>query len=223
MTNESSTSEKLQKENIGNLWKVICVDFVILNLTLSSSHLNNFINLILNKEFLGNSLFKILSSLILGFLIVKILLNIIPADIKHIIIFGRVKNTLPGHRAFTVYVNKDPRIDIENLEKILGTLPIIPSEQNRVWYKIYQKHKHYEQIIDSHVKFLFFRDSSILTIFIFIAFIILCIVFKATIFQWLFSILFISIQLIIFIISARNNGVRFVQNVLCLESHKNNP
>ena len=112
---------------------------------------------------------------------------------------------------------------MENLEKILGVLPTIQSEQNRVWYKIYQKHKNDEQIIDSHLKFLFFRDSSILTIFILIGFVILCIIFKATLFQWIVTISFILIQLIIFIISARNNGVRFVQNVLCLESHKNTP
>lgn len=112
---------------------------------------------------------------------------------------------------------------MENLEKILGLLPTLPSEQNRVWYKIYQKHKNDEQIVDSHLKFLFFRDSSILTIFILIGFIILCITFKATLFQWILSISFITIQLIIFIISARNNGIRFVQNVLCLESHKDLP
>jgi hypothetical protein len=112
---------------------------------------------------------------------------------------------------------------MENLEKILGVLPTIQSEQNRVWYKIYQKHKNDEQIIDSHLKFLFFRDSSILTIFILIGFVILCITFKATLFQWIVAISFILIQLIILIISARNNGVRFVQNVLCLESHKDLP
>lgn len=221
MANEISTSEKLQKENMSNIWKTICMDFLVLNIILTSLNIENFMNLIISKNMLDNSLFKLLSSFILGLLIVKLLLNIIPAEIKHNIIFFRLKNSLPGHRAFSIYVKKDPRIDIENLEKILGTLPISPSEQNRVWYKIYQRHKNDEQIIDSHVKFLFFRDSSILTIYILIAFIILCIIFKATLFQWILAILFITLQLIIFIISARNNGIRFVQNVLCLESHKN--
>lgn len=223
MANELSTSEKLQKENISNIWKIICMDFLVLNIILSALNIEKFMSLLLSKSMLDNSLFKLLSSFILGILIVKLLLNILPAEIKHNIIFGRLKNSLPGHRAFTVYAKKDPRIDMENLEKILGVLPTLPSEQNRVWYKIYQKHKNDEQIVDSHLKFLFFRDSSILTIFIFIGFIILCITFKATLFQWILSISFITIQLIIFIISARNNGIRFVQNVLCLESHKDLP
>lgn len=220
MANELSTSEKLQKENISNIWKIICMDFLVLNIILSSLNIEKFISLITSKSMLDNSLFKLLSSFILGILIVKLLLNILPAEIKHNIIFGKLKYSLPGHRAFTVHAKKDPRNDMENLEKMLGVLPTIPSEQNRVWYKIYQKHKNDEQIIDSHLKFLFFRDSSILTIFILIGFIILCITFKATLFQWILSISFITIQLIIFIISARNNGIRFVQNVLCLESHK---
>ena len=220
MANELSTSEKLQKENISNIWKIICMDFLVLNIILSSLNIEKFISLITSKSMLDNSLFKLLSSFILGILIVKLLLNILPAEIKHNIIFGKLKYSLPGHRAFTVHAKKDPRIDMENLKKILGVLPKLPSEQNRIWYKIYQQHKNDEQIIDSHLKFLFFRDSSILTIFIFIGFIILCITFKATLFQWILSISFITIQLIIFIISAKNNGIRFVQNVLCLESHR---
>ncbi|HAV5025368.1 TPA: hypothetical protein JIY97_00680 [Acinetobacter baumannii] len=220
MTNELSTSEKIQKENINNIWKIICMDFLVLNIILSTLNIEKFMSLLLSKNMLDNSLFKLLSSFILGILIVKLLLNILPAEIKHNIIFGKLKYSLPGHQAFTVHAKKDPRIDIENLEKILGVLPTLPSEQNRVWYKIYQKHKNDEQIVDSHLKFLFFRDSSILTIFILIGFIILCITFKATLFQWILSISFITIQLIIFIISAKNNGIRFVQNVLCLESHR---
>ena len=223
MANELSTSEKLQKENISNIWKIICMDFLILNIILSALNIEKFMSLLLSKSMLDNSLFKLLLSFILGILIVKLLLNILPAEIKHNIIFGKLKYSLPGHRAFTVHAKKDPRIDMENLEKILGVLPTLPSEQNRVWYKIYQKHKNDEQIIDSHLKFLFFRDSSILTIFILIGFVILCIIFKATLFQWIVTISFILIQLIILITSARNNGVRFVQNVLCLESHKDLP
>jgi hypothetical protein len=220
MANEVSTSEKLQKENIDNLWKVICMDFVIFNIISSSIDSQNFLNYIFSKNLLENSLFKILTSLFIGLLIVKIFLNIIPADIKHIIVYGRLKYSLPGHRAFTEHVNKDPRIDVKNLEKNLGSFPTLPAEQNQLWYRLYQKYKNDEQIIESHVKFLFFRDGSILTIFILIAFIVLNLIFKATIFQWSSTILFILFQLTIFIITARNNGNRFVRNVLCQESHQ---
>ncbi|MCT9561645.1 hypothetical protein Q5X39_03955 [Acinetobacter baumannii] len=220
MANETSTSEKLQKDNITNIWKTICLDFLVLNIILSSLNFENFINLFFSKNMLDNSLFKLLTSFIMGILIVKLLLNIIPAEIKHNIIFGRLKNSLPGHRAFSDYIYKDSRIDIDNLKKNLGIFPSEPNEQNRIWYKIYQKHKNDEQIVESHVRFLFFRDCSILTIFILFGFIFLCIFFRANIFQWITSISFIIIQLTILIISARNNGIRFVQNVLCIESHK---
>ena len=151
MANELSTSEKLQKENISNIWKIICMDFLILNIILSALNIEKFMSLLLSKSMLDNSLFKLLSSFILGILIVKLLLNILPAEMKHNIIFGKLKYSLPGHRAFTVHAKKDPRIDMKKKKKILGVLPTLPFEQNRVWYKIYQKHKNDEQIVDSHL------------------------------------------------------------------------
>ena len=60
MANELSTSEKLQKENISNIWKIICMDFLILNIILSAVNIEKFMSLLLSKSMLDNSLFKLL-------------------------------------------------------------------------------------------------------------------------------------------------------------------
>ena len=50
MANELSTSEKLQKENISNIWKIICMDFLILNIILSALNIEKFMSLLLSKS-----------------------------------------------------------------------------------------------------------------------------------------------------------------------------
>lgn len=219
MVESSSSSKNLKNENSGTIWKLIACDFTILSFILAVPSVNTLIATISLKAFLESSLLKVLLSSILGSILVKILTDILTPQLKHVIIFWRLKDTLPGHRAFSEMVNKDPRIDKENLEKRLESFPSEPIDQNRLWYKIYQKYKNDELILDSHSKFLFFRDSCVLTIFVFVVSIAICVVLKVTQFQFLLVISYQILQLLILMIAGRNTGNRFVQNVLCLESH----
>jgi hypothetical protein len=83
-----------------------------------------------------------------------------------VIIFWKVKNPLPGSRAFTELALKDPRIDIKELENRYGKLPTEPRDQNALWYKIF-KEKQDEKIIHaSHGHWLLFREIVVISVMI---------------------------------------------------------
>ena len=65
-----------------------------------------------------------------------ILDSIVTADFKAVLVYWRQKDTLPGHRAFSVHGKADPRVDMRALEDKHGPLPDEPSEQNELWYKL---------------------------------------------------------------------------------------
>jgi hypothetical protein len=49
------------------------------------------------------------------------------------LVFLRWRHALPGHRAFSKYAVRDPRIDVSSLEKLHGgSLSVDPVEQNQI-------------------------------------------------------------------------------------------
>jgi hypothetical protein len=154
------------------------------------------------------------------FLIVPLLLfilnGIISSNYKAILSFWRIKNPLPGCRAFSYYMDIDDRIDKYNLETKYE-IPISPNEQNALWYKIYKKHQENPMIIKSHKDFLLARDiCSIAVIFlIFGSIFVLFLVLNPI--KWIY-IAYLFFQYLMFSIVAQNHGKRFVCNSLAIES-----
>ena len=66
---------------------------------------------------------KLLLSLALPFATL-ILDGIVTSDFKEVLVCWRLKNTLPGHRAFSVHAKADPRVDMKALEDKHGPLPL---------------------------------------------------------------------------------------------------
>src|SRR5215469_13702780 len=64
--------------------------------------------------------------------LVLVLSGIFSSGLKANVVFWRLKNALPGHRAFTRLAPKDPRIDMKQLREKLGDLPRAAKEQNTV-------------------------------------------------------------------------------------------
>ena len=93
-------------------------------------------------------------------LIVATVLNgLLSADAKARVVFLRWRHALPGHRAFSVYALRDPRIDVAALEKIHGgPLPTDPVEQNRTWYRMYKSIENDAAVRQAHRDYLFMRD-----------------------------------------------------------------
>jgi hypothetical protein len=65
----------------------------------------------------------------LALVIATVLNGLVSADMKARLVFLRWHYALPGHRAFSKYAVRDPRIDSSSLEKLHGgPLPVDPAE-----------------------------------------------------------------------------------------------
>ena len=147
-------------------------------------------------------------------IIVFVLNGILSADIKSVIVFWRIKNPLPGSRVFTALGPKDARIDMNEIERIIGTIPAEPEEQNAVWYKYYKKYQDSLTVKAAHKHFLLARDMAAMTLLMLI-FLPCSVVAIST--NWLGAFIYLGIllgQYILLAIVARNHGNRFVCNVL---------
>jgi hypothetical protein len=91
--------------------------------------------------------------------IATVLNGLVSADTKARLVFLRWHHALPGHRAFTRYAVRDPRIDLSALEaRHGGALPTDPVEQNRAWYRIYKAAENDHAVRQVHRDFLLLRD-----------------------------------------------------------------
>ncbi|HNR12337.1 MAG TPA: hypothetical protein PKM59_03375 [Thermodesulfobacteriota bacterium] len=94
-----------------------------------------------------------------------VLEGLLSSDLKHKIVFFRIKHELPGCRAFTEMALNDHRIDRKKLSQLfLGGLPKNPQEQNSVWYGFYKKHSDKTIVVQSNRFFLLTRDLATLTL-----------------------------------------------------------
>ena len=150
-------------------------------------------------------------------LLLFVLNGVVSSEIKAILCFWRYKNPLPACRAFSYYADKDDRIDKNYLTKKYIQFPLLPKEQNSVWYKIYKKHQENPVIMKSHKDFLLARDITSIA-FLFFLFGSVSILFLTTDkLRWMY-IIYLFIQFIIFAVVAQNHGKRFVCNTLAIET-----
>ena len=139
---------------------------------------------------------------------------------KAVLVFWRFKNVLPGHRAFSKHVNADPRVNVQALRERVVPWPDNPTDENRVWYKIYRSVEEAVQVVDAHRSFLLARDlGSIAFTFVVVGAPIVYFLGKSI--QWtLCYVAVMVIQYLILALVARNHGVRMVRNVLVEVSNK---
>jgi hypothetical protein len=138
-------------------------------------------------------------------------------DFKYFFIFWRLKDRLPACRAFSYFMNKDPRIDPKAIEAKLTTIPSDPTEQNRTWYKIYKKHQDKNSVIDAHKNFLLTREIAGLSFLFFITLGIASFFFFPSRKLWGLYLFGLFILFLLTSQAARNYGARFVTNVLAEE------
>jgi len=154
--------------------------------------------------------------------IITIVLNgIIPNSIKEVLVFWKVKNRLPGYRAFSHFAIKDPRVNIESLKDKVGEFPKESKKQNRVWYSLYQQYRDDEIVWGSHRDFLITRDFTSLSFLFLLVFGPTLLLFNNS--NYVFAYLgYLIIQYLSLSLAARNYGNRFVCNVLAKASQVNN-
>lgn len=101
-----------------------------------------------------------ISTAILSGITATILTGIIPADVKSMFVFWRIKHPLPGCRAFSVHLKNDARISEKFWNARLGQFPEDPRDQNATWYGIYSSVRDTPSVKSVHKNYLFCRDLS---------------------------------------------------------------
>jgi hypothetical protein len=155
--------------------------------------------------------------------VVLLLVNVLPHDIKSMLVYWKPKGVLPGREAFTKLAPADVRIDMAELKKNVGGLPTDPFEQNARWYQLYKQVANEPEVADAQRHFLMYRDMAALSLPL--AFVVpaaLHLLGAAPAAPWVAGALFL-VQYLLTALSARWSGTRFVANVLAVHSIKKAP
>lgn len=148
--------------------------------------------------------------------IFSIILNgLMPNSTKEFFVFWRFKERLPGFRAFNKYSKKDNRVDMDVLKVKYPEVETKELNENKLWYKIYQKHQEAPSVWDAQKNYLFTRDMTSLSIY----FIVIAFFIEFYLMLDLKNLyLFFVVEYFVLLVSCRNYGVKFVTNVLSLDS-----
>lgn len=150
--------------------------------------------------------------------VVLLIVNVLPHDVKSMLVYWKPLGVLPGCEAFTKYGPRDPRIDMAALKKNVGALPTESTEQNSKWYKLYKQVLNEPEVQEAHKLFLMYRDMAVLSLPL-VALVPLSLNVASVSYSTLALAagLFI-VQYLLTALSARWSGIRFVCNVLAIHS-----
>ncbi|WP_439490218.1 hypothetical protein [Algoriphagus sp.] len=201
----------LKAKNTPQLWVFVIGNICFLFWMIFPNYLNE-----LSKEI------DILTFLkMLGYAIAPILLfllnGLVSSDQKAVLVYWRFKDPLPGAEAFTKLSKKDYRINRGKLKEIYGVLPKGPKQQNKLWYKIYQKNSSNLIIQASQGGFLLARDLTSLSV-LFVLFLGVPVLIIGS---WPISFFYFGVLVLQYLVVCRVaqiKGRRFVNNVLAIES-----
>jgi len=202
----------LKTRNVLQIWTVLSCDAAVIAALVSPSLLDD-----MSLSSLGLSR---IASAALAPIVVFFLSSLVTPQTKAILVFWRLSNALPGHRAFSIYAASDPRIDIERLRRNVGEFPDLPKDQNALWYQLYRKIHEDVSVSSSNRQFLLFRDIASISV-------LLAIIVPAVLYALRISLTNIGLAELIFGVqylaarfAARNHGESLVKNVLALHSIK---
>ncbi len=143
-----------------------------------------------------------------------VLEGLIHSNRKAVLVFWRIRNPLPGCRAFSKIAPNDPRIDMAAIKKIYPDgLPSDPKEQNAAWYKLYKQYEDKMIVNDAHRFFLLTRDLAALTV-VLIPFCVVAHLFWQTPAATIgYHVLVLTVVAALICLSAQSYGKRLVENV----------
>ncbi len=150
--------------------------------------------------------------------LVLLLVNVLPSDVKAMLVYWKPLGWLPGSEAFTKYGPADPRVDMVALRKNVGAWTNDPKEQNAKWFKLYKLVENVTEVAASQKDFLMYRDMAVLSLpLIMLAPLGLYFADASGKAMALAAGMFF-VQYVLTAVSARHAGERFVCNVLALHS-----
>jgi len=142
-----------------------------------------------------------------------------PGKWKDVLVFRRLRNPLPGTRAFTKEIlGQDPRINVEALRAAVGRFPRSAQEQNAAWYKLYKSIEADPRVEGAHCDYLLYRDLTWFSLlFLLIGLANAAINLRVWQAALCYAGAFVALHFL-FARAARERGSRFVCTVLALVS-----
>lgn len=156
----------------------------------------------------------------LGIIVIAslLLLGMIPPDWRDRIIHLKWRHPLPGCRAFTKIGPNSSHVDMQALIAKFGPLPTDPSNQNKLFYKIYRSVRDDVGVCDAHRRYLAARDIGTITAILVLPLPVL-VVFVTHNGSRSFAYAMLLFMTYIFCaLAAKNYSWRMVQHVLALNS-----
>lgn len=144
--------------------------------------------------------------------------ELIGGETKARLVYRRWKHPLPGYRAFTEHIKKDPRIDRKALERRHGKLPNKAEEENKLWFKLSKLNEERPSVAYAHRFYLLMRDLAWVTLLLIAIAIAAGIWSNANLEHWIKAAGILVAELFIAVRIAATFGVEFVRNVLAEES-----
>lgn len=152
--------------------------------------------------------------------LVLLLSSQLSSSAKDVLVFWRVKDVLPGHRAFSVHAEADPRVDLASLRKNVGAFPLEAREQNSSWYRLYKRVESEISVAEAQRNFLLFRDAAAISALLMLGLGNFRLVDRQEI-SWVgVALLLMAGQYLLCAVAARHHANRFVRNVLALHSQR---
>ncbi len=139
-------SPSLKSENSKAIWLLVSTDIVVIALVLMGFAFTQ----ASVAELAQSALVRGILLAATGPLVAVFLNDLLSSNVKASIVFWRLKNALPGHRAFSEHADADPRVDIAVLKKKVGEFPQSARDQNTCWYRLFQKRQSTVIVRDSH-------------------------------------------------------------------------
>lgn len=208
----SAFNKSLKSQNLVWLWSVVAADAVVLLLLAFPGSLT--------PASIKDYAWLRAGGAVVAPVVVLLLTSLLSSDTKAVLVFWRFTETLPGHRAFSVYAVNDSRIDQDALRKNVGTFPDAAKDQNTMWYKLYKKVDSDVAVVQAHRHYLLFRDLATLSLLLAPILAILLYAAGASLTTSGIALAFIIVQYAATAVAARQNGIRFVTNVLALHAVK---
>jgi len=204
--------KSLKSLNLGWLWGVVAIDAIALVLLA-------FPGLLTPTTMKDVAWLRALGAAVAP-VVVLLLTSLLSSDAKAVLVFWRLSETLPGHRAFSVYALKDARINMDSLRNNVGAFPENPREQNTMWYKLYKKVESEVTVAQAHRHYLLFRDLAAISLLLAPISVLLLYSFGASTASSGLALALLVAQYAATAVAARNNGIRLVTNVLALHAVK---
>ena len=160
---------------------------------------------------------------LIGPLVTLVLDGLLSADAKARVIYWRWHHPLPGSKAFSEHLLRERRANPEPLVHRWGPLPKTPSDQNRLWYRIYKDFESDVRVREAHRVWLLSRDLTGYAV-VFLP----CLGISTLIIDMPGSVTAgylaaLLAQYLLFMVVARNHGDRLVRTVLAIASYSATP